>query len=82
MQAGRRTLAESPDAPAEQHRILSARELEVLRLVAEGLTDALVAERLHLSARTVSTHLRSVYRKLVVGSRAADVKRAYELRLI
>jgi len=61
---------------------LSAREIEVLRLVAEGLTDAQVAERLFLSPRTVGHHLRSIYRKLHVPSRAAAAKAALERGLI
>ena len=61
---------------------LSAREVEVLELVAQGLTDAQVAERLHLSPRTVGHHLRSVYRKLRVPSRAAAARAAVELGLI
>lgn len=68
-----------PERPAGP---LSARELEVLRLVAEGLTDAQVAERLHLSPRTVGRHLESVYRKLGVSSRTAAVKEAGELGLL
>jgi predicted ATPase/DNA-binding CsgD family transcriptional regulator len=55
---------------------LSARELEVLKLVAEGLTDSQVAQRLYLSPRTVGHHLRSAYRKLGVSSRTAAVKEA------
>ncbi len=50
---------------------LTAREVDVLRLVAVGLSDAEAAERLCLSVRTVNAHLRSVYRKLGVSSRAA-----------
>jgi predicted ATPase/DNA-binding CsgD family transcriptional regulator len=61
---------------------LSNRELEVLGLVAEGLTDARVAERLHLSPRTVGRHLESIYRKLGVSSRTAAAKRAAELGLL
>ncbi len=68
-------------APERAAGPLSARELEVLRLVAEGLTDARVAERLHLSPRTVGRHLESVYRKLDVSSRTAAVKWAGELGL-
>jgi DNA-binding NarL/FixJ family response regulator len=55
--------------------------VEVLRLVAEGLTDAQVAERLVLSPRTVSQHLRSVYNKLGVSSRAAATRFAIEHHL-
>jgi predicted ATPase/DNA-binding CsgD family transcriptional regulator len=68
-----------PEPPAGS---LSVRELEVLGLVAEGLTDAGVAERLHLSPRTVGRHLESVYRKLGVSSRTAAVKRVGELGLL
>ena len=57
---------------------LSAREAEVLRLVAGGLTDAQVAERLFLSPYTVKAHLRSVYGKLGVENRAAATRLAVE----
>ncbi len=57
---------------------LSMREVEVLRLVAAGLTDAQVAERLFLSPRTVGQHLRSVYNKLGVDNRAAATRFAVE----
>jgi DNA-binding NarL/FixJ family response regulator len=66
-------------APSPRSAILAgltAREVEVLRLVAEGLTDAEVAERLFLSPRTVSTHLRSIYNKLDVSSRTAAARLA------
>jgi predicted ATPase/DNA-binding CsgD family transcriptional regulator len=62
--------------------LLSARELEVLSLVARGLTDAEVAENLYVSPRTVSGHLRGAYRKLGVKSRIAAVKKAGEFGLI
>ena len=61
---------------------LSPREIEVLRLVADGLTDGQVAERLYISPRTVGRHLRSVYKKLGVPSRAAAVRRAVEQDLL
>ena len=70
---------ETQDSPVRRAEPVSARELEVLKLVAEGLTDARVAERLHLSPRTVGRHLESVYRKLGVSSRTAAVRRAGEL---
>jgi DNA-binding NarL/FixJ family response regulator len=50
---------------------LTPREVEVLKLVAVGLSDAEAAERFFLSVRTVNAHLRSVYRKLGVRSRVA-----------
>ncbi len=61
---------------------LSPREVEVLRLVADGLTDAQIADKLFLSRRTVSAHLRSVYNKIGIGSRAAAAVWAKEHRLI
>jgi DNA-binding CsgD family transcriptional regulator len=60
---------------------LSAREVEVLRFVAQGMTNAQVAERLYLSPRTVEQHLRSIYNKLGSSSRAAASAFAVEHRL-
>lgn len=50
---------------------LTKREVEVLRLVARGLTDAQIAEALVISSRTVNAHLRSIYMKLNISSRNA-----------
>ncbi len=61
---------------------LTAREVDVLRLVAEGLTDAEIADQLAISYRTVSTHLTSVYNKLGINSRVAAVRMAFENQLI
>lgn len=69
-------------SPSAHSAGLSAREVEVLRLVADGLTDSQVAHKLHLSARTVSNHLGSIYKKLDVPSRAAAVRKAVERGLI
>jgi DNA-binding CsgD family transcriptional regulator len=60
---------------------LTPREIEVLRLVALGMTDAEVANRLFISPRTVSQHLRSVYSKLDVSSRSAATRFAIEHNL-
>jgi len=49
---------------------LSARELEVLRLVSQGLTNQLIADRLCLSVRTVERHLTNIYAKLQVSGKA------------
>ena len=61
---------------------LTAREVEVLRWVACGLTDAQVAERLIISPRTVTSHLSSIYNKLGVTSRSAATRFAVEHRLL
>lgn len=57
---------------------LTTRELEVLRLVAQGLSDQLVAERLVISPRTVNAHLTSIYNKLGVNSRVEATRYALE----
>ena len=61
---------------------LTAREVEVLRLVAQGLTDAQVAEQLVISPRTVNFHLTSIYSKLGVSSRSAATRYAMEQHLV
>jgi DNA-binding NarL/FixJ family response regulator len=60
---------------------LTAREVEVLRLVAQGLTDTQVAEQLVLSRRTVNSYLTSIYSKIQVSSRSAATRYAIEHRL-
>jgi predicted ATPase/DNA-binding CsgD family transcriptional regulator len=61
---------------------LTAREIEVLRLVTQGLTTTQIAEQLTISPRTADAHLRSIYRKLEVTSRAAATRSAIEHKLI
>lgn len=58
---------------------LTARQVEVLRLVAEGLTNAEIAERLVLSVRTVDTHVGAVLAKLGVATRAEATRLAPEV---
>ncbi|CAB5700462.1 Nitrogen regulation protein C [Delftia tsuruhatensis] len=55
---------------------LSARESQILRLVAEGLTNREIAEQLHLSRYTVECHIKHIYRKLAVSSRTRAVSAA------
>ena len=61
---------------------LTTREVEVLRLVAQGLTDAQIAQRLVISPRTVNWHLTSIYSKLQVSSRSAATRYAIEHTLV
>jgi predicted ATPase/class 3 adenylate cyclase/DNA-binding CsgD family transcriptional regulator len=68
----------SPTFPAG----LTAREVEVLRLLAMGLTDAQIAEQLVLSLHTVHAHLRTIYSKLGVTSRSAATRYAFEHQLV
>lgn len=68
-------------APAPAHP-LSARELEVLRGVARGKTNKLIAAELFLSERTVDRHVSNIFIKLGVSARAAATAYAYEHELI
>ena len=68
----------APPEPAEAPGGLTPREIDVLKLVAQGMTDAEVAGELHISPRTVGRHLSSIYDKLGVNSRTAATAFAYE----
>jgi pimeloyl-ACP methyl ester carboxylesterase/DNA-binding CsgD family transcriptional regulator len=71
-----------PSASTVAVEELSARELEVLRLVASGLSNEQIAEQLYLSARTVERHLSNIYAKLGVSGKAARAAAAaYASRL-
>jgi predicted ATPase/DNA-binding CsgD family transcriptional regulator len=60
---------------------LTAREVEVLRLLAQGMTDAQIAEQLVISPRTVNNHLTSIYQKIQVSSRSAATRYAIDHQL-
>jgi predicted ATPase/DNA-binding CsgD family transcriptional regulator len=78
-----REAAPEPTATSQTHPAgLSAREVDVLRLVAAGLTNAEAAEELFLSPRTVDWHLSSIYRKLGLHSRAEATRFAAEHGLL
>lgn len=62
--------------------MLSARESEVLLLIAEGLTNRQIAERLFVSENTVKTHVNNIYAKLEVNRRTQAVARAKVLGII
>jgi len=79
--------SENASRVAKKHAVaypdgLTTREVEVLRLVAGGLTDAQVAEHLVISQRTVNAHLTSIYQKIHVSSRGAATRYALEHRLV
>lgn len=61
---------------------LTKREIEVLRKIAKGFTCKEISEMEYLSYHTVATHVRNIYKKLSVSSRAGAVFEAYSLRLI
>lgn len=61
---------------------LSVRETEILRLICDGLQYRTIGERLFLSPHTVKTHLKNIYSKLHVHSRAEAVRKALKDKLI
>jgi DNA-binding CsgD family transcriptional regulator len=78
----------SQAAPAESSKAptypdgLTAREVEVLRLLAQGWSDTQIAERLIISPRTVNSHVTSIYRKIQVTSRSAATRYAIEHQIV
>jgi len=83
--AAREPVPSSPPAQSPLSTInaagLTAREVEVLRLLARGLTSARIADLLVISPRTVNAHLTSIYRKIGVTSRMAAARYALEQQL-
>lgn len=61
---------------------LSPRELEVLQLVASGITNKAIAAELHLSEKTVARHLSNIFAKIQVNTRAAATAFAFEHRIV
>jgi DNA-binding NarL/FixJ family response regulator len=70
------------DRPAPNPAGLTDREVEVLRLIAGGLTNNQIAAELHLSAKTVSRHLSNIFTKAGVSSRAAATAFAFANDLV
>src|SRR3712207_2551 len=70
--------APKPAAPSEAFPELTAREAEVLDLIAKGCNNAEIARRLYLSQKTVRNHVSSIFLKLQVADRAQAIVRARE----
>jgi DNA-binding NarL/FixJ family response regulator len=76
-------LAELADlAGGRRAGVLTAREVEVLRLVSTGLTNRAIGARLSLSEKTVARHLSNIFGKLGLSTRAAATAYAYENGLV
>jgi LuxR family maltose regulon positive regulatory protein len=78
----RRGTASEPDTGPDVVQELSAREMEVLRYLAEMLSTAEIAATMFISVNTVRTHIRSILRKLAVSRRNQAVRRARERGLL
>jgi LuxR family transcriptional regulator, maltose regulon positive regulatory protein len=74
--------AQKPSPPASPSAMLSDRESEVILLVAEGLSNQEIADRLFISLPTVKTHINNIFNKLGVSSRTQALARLEELGLI
>jgi LuxR family maltose regulon positive regulatory protein len=74
----------SPGLPVSESLVepLSARELEILRLIAQGLSNSAISARLFLALSTIKGHNRNIFDKLQVQSRTEAVARARELGLV
>ena len=72
----------SAAAVSSYHAGLTLREMDVLRLLAQGLTSAQIAERLVIGVVTVNFHVRSIYSKLGITSRSAATRYALEHHLV
>jgi DNA-binding NarL/FixJ family response regulator len=81
-EAAAASLVAGAGADGPSHASLSDREFEVLRLLAAGQGPTDIAEQLHLSVKTVSTHKTRILQKLGVGSTAELVRYAIENKLI
>jgi LuxR family maltose regulon positive regulatory protein len=83
MMPGRQTgIPTSPYQPAPLIEPLTGRELDVLHLLADGLSNQEIADRLFLSEGTIKTHTHNLYGKLGVQSRTRAIARAKELNLL
>ncbi|HEX6064309.1 MAG TPA: LuxR C-terminal-related transcriptional regulator, partial [Longimicrobiales bacterium] len=67
---------------AEPKEGLTARELQVLRLIAQGLTNKAIAEKLFISEKTVARHVANIFMKLGIANRAAAAAYAFQHSLV
>ena len=71
-----------PKANQDNSNHLTLREREILQLITQGITNEHIAEKLFISIQTVRNHIKSIYEKLQVHSRAQVVAKAFRDKLI
>jgi len=76
------TLLLPPAQPVEPHEPLTPREMDVLEMLAEGLSNKLIAHRLNISTHTAKFHVNAILAKLGAGTRTEAVMRGIRLGLI
>lgn len=67
-----------PTSPADQQLVLTPREMQVLEALVDGLSYKLIAARLQMSVNTLPVHIRSIYKKLQINSKAEAIKMYYK----
>jgi two-component system response regulator DegU len=78
----RRLDADSSMGSADEERVITRREEEVLQLIADGCSTPEVAERLYISQKTVKNHLASIYQKLDARDRTQAVLQAVRMGIV
>lgn len=78
----RRVLVDFRSPPAPDQSALTAREREVLELLTRGCSYPMIGTALTISTNTVQTHIRSIYRKLEVSTKAEAAAEAYKRKIV
>ena len=71
--------SKAPIPESHPHTVLTRREIDILPLLADGLSNQEIAARLHIAPVTVKTHLQNIYKKLKTRNRIEALKRSREL---
>ncbi len=74
--------AVKPETGEQHGELLSAREIEVLQGLAKGLSYEEIGQQLFLSLNTIQSHVKNIYRKLLVNKRTHAIEKAREMNLI
>lgn len=72
----------APETAVNPFPDLTDREREVLALIAQGLSNSDIGDRLHISGKTVSNHISNKFNKLHVASRAEDIVKARDADMV